>query len=235
MGRGFVISPNFEGSNLGEPKGFWVPQELSVRASDVWCLLAAALHLREGPRNHPKAGPWLELAWSAVSRVVSQEGAAGRQEQARSDKRQRRKQSQGGGKGETQLRLTFRQEDLFLKNQSKCQILPSSWDAQRGSFIANMTSPGYFHPIGEKSDLLAEDGGKVVYLFNRLCQEQSPLKLRGLEGLFLMVVVRGFTLELSAISSLSGNVCLKAWFASSDEPVPFVGGIIHKERKTCMY
>lgn len=71
MGRGFVISPNFEGSNLGEPKVFWVPQELSVRASDVWCLLAAGLHLREGPRNHPKAGPWLELAWSAVSRVVS--------------------------------------------------------------------------------------------------------------------------------------------------------------------
>lgn len=98
-----------------------------------------------------------------------------------------------------------------------------------------MTSPGYFYPIGEKSDLLAGDGGKVVYLFNCLCQEQSPLKSRGLEGLFLKVVVRGFTLEPSAISSLSGNVCLKAWFASFDKPVPFVGGIIHKERKTCMY
>lgn len=101
--------------------------------------------------------------------------------------------------------------------------------------MANMTSPGYFYPIGEKSYLLAEDGGKVVYLFSRLCQEQSPLKLRGLEGLFLMGVVRGFTLEPSAVSSFSGNVCLKAWFASFDEPVPFVGGIIHKESKTCTH
>lgn len=37
----------------------------------VWSLLGGALHLWECPRHHPKAGLWLEFAWSAVSHMVS--------------------------------------------------------------------------------------------------------------------------------------------------------------------
>lgn len=51
---------------------------------------------------------------------------------------------------------------MFLKNQ-KTEVLDLTLflGCPEGSFTANMTSPGYFYPIGEeKSDLLAGDGGR---------------------------------------------------------------------------
>lgn len=56
-------------------------------------------------------------------------------------------------------------------------------EAQEGTFLANMTHPGYFNLVREKFDLLADDREKEAY---RLNWNRGPLKLRDLRGLFLM-------------------------------------------------
>lgn len=55
--------------------------------------------------------------------------------------------------------------------------------------MANVTGSVYFSPIREKSDLPAENGEKVAYGLNWLCQEHSPLGAPG--WLCLLVVCLG--------------------------------------------
>lgn len=92
-------------------------------------------------------------------------------------------ESRVGSGEEIQLRVISRYKDFFFKSkhESDFTLLPGD---PEGPFMANMASPVYFNSIREKTDLLTEDGEKVVYLLNCLCQEQSPLKLRDLEASF---------------------------------------------------
>lgn len=100
-----------------------------------------------------------------------------------------------------------------------------------------MTSSGYFSLVREKFYLLAEDGEKEAYLLNG---SRVPLKSRGLGGPLLMAGVGGCThgragpgtpQAISFLTALSGNVCLKAMFASFGKTAPLMGGMIHTHEK----
>lgn len=81
-------------------------------------------------------------------------------------KRQTGRQSQGWREGENTLRLISRHKDFFKKkseHESNSSLPP---EAHKGSFLANVTGPGYFSPLRERFDSLAEDGEKVVYLLH---------------------------------------------------------------------